>query len=88
MKGDLLADLRAAFRQRAARDRVILIQSLEAGDISQIEWIAHRLAGSAGMFGFSDVAEAALAIDDGFAAGRGLDANAAARLVSELEALA
>lgn len=87
MTSDPLANLRIEFRQRAARDRAALIQSLAAGDIGQVEWIAHGLAGSAGMFGFSDLAEAAVAIDEAFAAGRGLDAEEADRLVARLEAL-
>jgi HPt (histidine-containing phosphotransfer) domain-containing protein len=87
MTSDPLANLRIEFRRRAARDRAALIESLAAGDIGQVECIAHGLAGSAGMFGFADVAEAALAIDEGFATGRGLNADAADRLVAGLKAL-
>lgn len=87
MTADPLADLRAEFRLRAARDRAVLIQCLDAGDVEQVERIVHGLAGSAGMFGFSDVGAAALTIDDGFASGRGLDAEAADRLIAALEVL-
>lgn len=87
MTADPLAKLRAEFRQRAARDKVALIQHLDARDVEQVERIVHGLAGSAGMFGFSDVGAAALRIDEGFALGRGLDVDAADRLIAALEAL-
>lgn len=87
MKADPLADLRNEFRRRAARDRVALMQCLDADDVEQIERIVHGLAGSAGMFGFSDVGAAALTIDDVFASGRGLDVEAVKRLIAALEAL-
>ena len=87
MTSDPLAKLRTAFQRRAARDRAALIKGLAEGDAAQVERIAHGLAGSAGLFGFSDVCEAALAIDEGFATGRGLDADAAYRLIARLEAL-
>ena len=88
MSNDPLAGLRAEFCVRAAEDRAALAQALARGDQDTLERVAHGLAGSAGLFGFSDIGAAALAMDDGFASGRGLDAAAADRLIAALDALA
>jgi len=87
MSDDPLAALRAEFRIRAVEDRAALAQALAVSDLDRVERVAHGLAGSAGLFGFTDVGAAALAVDDGFASGRGLDAAAADWLVAALDAL-
>jgi len=87
MSDDPLAALRAEFCVRATEDRAALAQALAVGDLDRAERVAHGLAGSAGLFGFTDIGAAALAVDDGFASGRGLDAAAADRLIAALDAL-
>lgn len=87
MSDDPLAALRAEFRIRAVEDRATLEQALAVGDDDRVERVAHGLAGSAGLFGFTDIGAAALAVDEGFASGRALDAAAADRLIAALDAL-
>lgn len=87
MSGDPLAALRTEFLCRAVEDRAALIDALATSDVDRMERIAHGLAGSAGLFGFSEVGAAAMAMDDGFASGRGLDSGAMDRLISALAAL-
>lgn len=87
MSDDPLAVLRAEFRVRLAEDRAALAQALAGRDLDRVERVAHGLAGAAGLFGFSDIGAAALAVDDGFASGRGLDAQAVDRLIVALDAL-
>ena len=87
MTADPLAALRAEFVVRAAGDRAALIDAVAAGDLDRTEQVAHGLAGSAGLFGFNEVGAAALAVDDGFASGRGLDAEEADRLIAALATL-
>lgn len=87
MNDDPLTALRAEFCVRAVEDRAALAQALAVGDLDRVERVAHGLAGSAGLFGFTDIGAAALAVDDGFASGRGLDAAAVDRLIASLDAL-
>lgn len=87
MSDDPLAVLKAEFRVRAVEDQAELEQARAVGDDDRVERVAHGLAGSAGLFGFSDIGAAALAVDDGFASGRGLDAAAVDRLIAALDAL-
>ncbi|WP_428156186.1 Hpt domain-containing protein [Brevundimonas sp.] len=87
MSDDPLAALRAEFCVRAVEDRAALAQALAVGDLDRVERVAHGLAGSAGLFEFTDIGAAALAVDDGFASGRGLDAAAADKLIAALDAL-
>jgi HPt (histidine-containing phosphotransfer) domain-containing protein len=88
MTSDPLAALRGDFVIRARADRADLIAALTAGDLTRIERLAHGLAGSAGIFGYAEASAAALAVDDGFASGRGLDVAAADKLIAALNALA
>lgn len=64
--------LRLRFRERAARDLDLLRRHLAADDLgaAAVQTTAHKLAGSAAIYGFSGIGEAAREIDGAFAAGR------------------
>lgn len=63
--------LQARFRERAARDLALLQDHLAADDLgaAAVEETAHKLAGTAAIFGFVEVGEAARAVDRTFSAG-------------------
>ena len=63
--------LAARFRQRASRDLDLLRSHLAADDLgaAEVEKTAHKLAGSAALFGFTGIGEAARVIDRAFSAG-------------------
>lgn len=87
MKADPMAELRSRFLVRTVDDKAALINALVTGDEKQVERLAHGLAGSASIFGFYDVGTLAIAVDEGFASGRGLDTKAVHDLIAALEAL-
>lgn len=66
---DPLAPLRAKFRERTIGDARRLRDAVATGEAGQaeIERIVHALAGAAGMFGFTDLGEAASTLDRRFA---------------------
>ena len=57
---DRLAALRDRFLARAADD----LASLAEADEAAARHIAHRLAGTAGTFGFAEISEAAIQVDE------------------------
>lgn len=63
--------LQARFRQRALRDMELFQRHLAADDLgaAAVETTAHKLAGSAALFGFVAIGEAAREIDRIFASG-------------------
>jgi CheY-like chemotaxis protein len=69
---DPLADLRAGFLQRVGRDIDVLVDlrdALRHGDASltaleAIKSISHCLSGAGGIYGFSEISDAAAAIED------------------------
>ena len=64
--------LQARFRERAARDLDLLRRHLAADDVAapKVEATAHKLAGSAALFGYAEVGLAARDVDLAFTAGR------------------
>lgn len=65
---DRLADLRARFRLRAARDLDRLPGLVTADPNSDdLRGLAHNTAGAAGTFGFGALSRAAIVIDDCYA---------------------
>ncbi|MCO8030806.1 Hpt domain-containing protein [Brevundimonas diminuta] len=70
MNGDPLEPLRLRFRERAGADSLALADALARADAAEIERLAHSLAGAAGLFGFVEVGDLALQIDQVFAAGK------------------
>ncbi len=87
MSADALEPLRLRFRQRAGEESRHLADALARGDISEIERLAHGLAGVAGLFGFADVGAQALEIDGEFARGEALSLDKVRALIIALERL-
>lgn len=82
---DPLAPLRARFLERVQADLEILRRP--SADPVETARLVHRLAGSAGIFGFSEVSRLAAIVDDEFHAGGAPSEPALADLVAALEAL-
>lgn len=61
--------LRKRFCVRALEEADALEAALAANDRSRLEWLAHSLAGTAGVFGYSRVSTAASALDGALARG-------------------
>lgn len=81
--------LRARFRERCSQEVELFRRSLAAdtpGDPS-VEAAAHKLAGSAAVFGFADIGAAAGDIDAAFAAGRTPSREMLERLIASLAAV-
>lgn len=56
--------LRLRFRARAAADAGALRDAWAERDLDALRRIAHGLAGNAGLFGYSELGDAARALDD------------------------
>lgn len=71
MKPEVLEGLRTRFRTRALDDARALTKALTEGGegLGAIEALVHNLAGSASMLGFTEIGEAALALDEMIASG-------------------
>ncbi len=82
---DPLAPLRERFRKRAADD-LVRLRVLAAGDpaSNELRMLAHNMAGAAGTFGYAALSEAAMAVDDRYAAGDAPDAGQLALLERRL----
>ena len=67
---DPLAPMRQRFRERAASDLARLRSLGDQPLVSEIQPLAHGVAGASGIFGFSELSRIALEIDDCCIAGR------------------
>jgi HPt (histidine-containing phosphotransfer) domain-containing protein len=84
----LLLDPDGGFRDRLAADRAALAAAGSRRRRGGLTIIAHRLAGAAGTFGYPEISDAALALEDatiGAAEGEAV-AVALARLLAALDA--
>jgi HPt (histidine-containing phosphotransfer) domain-containing protein len=81
---DFLAVLRARFLLRSRED-LKLFRAADT-DPAEVRARAHQLSGSAGVFGFAEVGEAARAVDEAYAVGQPSQAADLA-LISALERL-
>lgn len=88
MTDDPLAPLRTRFRERCGNAAARLRAFLAGGDEPELEDMIHRLAGSAGLFGYAEVGAMAEALDAGFAEGRRPTSQALSDLADALERLA
>lgn len=81
--------LRTRFRERAARDLDLFRQHLLDGQpgAPAVETTAHKLAGSAALFGYPEVGVAARDIDRAFAKGRTPERETLEAIVTLLEAV-
>ena len=61
---DRMAGLRLRFIDRAARDRGAVEAALAQEDRSSLRHLAHGLAGTAGIFGFAAIGQAAQQVED------------------------
>lgn len=80
---DPISALRARFIARAADD----LAALQKADADR-GGVIHRLAGTAGVFGFGDLSALAAVVDDQLHAGQAVDADDWTRLMAALEAVA
>ena len=83
-----LEPLRERFRERASRDLDLLRRHLGADDLGgeMVETTVHKLAGSAAIFGFAEIGEAARDIDTLLSAGRRPGREMLETLISRLVA--
>ena len=77
-----IAELSARFSAQAGAERDALVAALAAGDRAALLSRAHKLAGTAGMFGFDDIGEAAFALET--AAETGADCTGPARTLADM----
>ena len=78
-------DPQGTFRERLEADRAAIAQLSETGNLEELERIVHGLAGAAGTFGYADVGETAIELDEAFRAGTAPSAVGIARLLAALE---
>ena len=78
--------LQGRFRERAGRDLELLRRHLAADElaVAAVEETAHKLAGTAAIFGFAEVGEAARAVDRIFSAGGRPDREVLEALIARL----
>jgi len=84
-----MAALRARFATRTRGDAERVVAYAEAGDRGALRELCHAISGTAGMFGFRALGEAAGAVEDAIDAGRSgneLD-SLVAQLLAEVERL-
>lgn len=62
-------ELRQRFRVRAVEEAAQLEAAMVTNDLARLEWLAHSLSGTAGLFGYHRVSAAAAALDGAFARG-------------------
>jgi len=84
---DPLESLKALFIARCGEDLARLRRAKEEGDISGVGRLAHRLAGSAGSFGFPEISRLALIVDEGCRAGAAAPELALNELMAVLDQL-
>lgn len=86
---DPLAALRERFRVRAMADRDTLESLLQTDpDGDEIRRLVHNMAGTAGTFGFGDLSDAAIEIDNQLSSGLPRDPVSIDRLRSCLDDVA
>jgi HPt (histidine-containing phosphotransfer) domain-containing protein len=52
------------FRNRLDADRAAIARLRQAGDLGEVGRVVHRLAGAAGTFGYAEIGDIAIGIDD------------------------
>ena len=78
-------DPEGKFRERLEADRAAIAQLSESGDLKQLGRVVHGLAGAAGTFGYAELGDIALDLDERSRAGEQVTALDIARLVAALE---
>jgi HPt (histidine-containing phosphotransfer) domain-containing protein len=80
-----LLDPDGSFRVRLEDDRQAVAQLSDSGDLDKLKQIVHGLAGAAGTFGYGEVGDIAIELDDTFVKGETVDPRDIARLLAALE---
>jgi HPt (histidine-containing phosphotransfer) domain-containing protein len=80
-----LLDPDGAFRTRLDDDRQKIAQLSDTGDLDELKRIVHGLAGAAGTFGYGELGDIAIELDDAFVAGHAIAPADMARLLATLE---
>lgn len=80
-----LLDPDGSFRERLESDRQRIAQLSDSGDLDELKRIVHGLAGAAGTFGYADLGQIAIELDDTVVAGNAPAAADIARLLASLE---
>jgi HPt (histidine-containing phosphotransfer) domain-containing protein len=78
-----LLDPDGLFRGRLAHDRRVLAR--HRNDIAHVRVVIHQLAGAAGTFGYAELGDIALALDDRLAEGLAVKADDIAVLIAALD---
>lgn len=84
---DALAELRSLFIERCRADLMELERLRSEADAEAMGAIAHRLAGAAGSFGFPEIGECALTIDQRLRDGHGAPGPELEKLLERLREL-
>ncbi|HET9426809.1 MAG TPA: Hpt domain-containing protein [Allosphingosinicella sp.] len=85
---DRLEALRERFIVRSRTDRIMLIKALAADDRTELQRIAHSLAGAGGLFGHPEISDSGQRLEDALDEATTEDIQEAAReLLRRLEAL-
>ncbi|ALE17389.1 hypothetical protein AMC99_02103 [Altererythrobacter epoxidivorans] len=69
-------ELAARFAAQVGNYRAVLEQAMNANDLGEVQALAHKLAGIAPMFGYENVGNAALDLEDAVSAGENHSAAA------------
>jgi HPt (histidine-containing phosphotransfer) domain-containing protein len=77
-----LLDPDGLFRGRLAHDRRVLAR--DRNDIARVRVVIHQLAGAAGTFGYAEIGDRAIALDDRLAEGLPVSADEIEALVAAL----
>ena len=80
-----LLDPDGSFRARLAADRAMVASLDESGDLRELREIVHRLAGAAGTFGYPELGDVAIELDEAFRDGRPVRLLDLARILAALE---
>jgi len=80
-----LLDPDGSFQGRLEDDRQAIAQLSDSGNLDELRQIVHGLAGAAGTFGYGEIGDVAIEIDDRFVAGDAVTAAVIARLLAALE---
>ena len=80
-----LLDPDGSFRVRLEDDRQAVAQLSDSGDLDKLKQIVHGLAGAAGTFGYGEVGDIAIELDDTFVKDGTVDPRDISRLLAALE---
>lgn len=80
-----LLDPDGSFRQRLLADRQALASLSDSGDLGELRRIVHGLAGAAGTFGYRELGEVAIELDERMRDEGAVSAAEVARLLAALD---